>query len=110
MAVPKAGDFGWLQFDPQAGHEQGGRRPALVLSGEKYNRASGLMLACPITTKQKGYPFEVAVPPGGLVSGVILVDQIKSVDWGAREYTRIGKCPGDVLEEVMARLGAILEG
>ena len=78
--VPRRGDLVWLSFDPQAGHEQAGRRPAFVLSPEAYNRKTGLFLACPVTSKEKGYPFEVSLPSGLQVSGVILADQLKSLD------------------------------
>ena len=82
--VPQRGDVVWLSFDPQAGYEQAGRRPAFVLSPESYNRKTGLFLACPVTSKVKGYPFEVVLPDGVGVSGAILADQIKSLDWKAR--------------------------
>jgi mRNA interferase MazF len=82
--VPKRGDVVWLCFDPQAGHEQAGRRPAFVLSPESYNQKTSLFLVCPITSRVKNYPFEVALPRGLLVSGVVLCDQIKSLDWRAR--------------------------
>jgi mRNA interferase MazF len=81
--VPRRGDLVWLSFDPQAGHEHAGRRPAFVLSPEPYNRKTGLFLACPVTSKAKGYPFEVPLPEGFEISGVILADQIKSLDWKA---------------------------
>ena len=82
---PKRGDIVWLAFDPQAGSEQAGRRPALVLSPESYNRKVGLALFCPITTKAKGYPFEVTLPDNIKVSGVILSDQLRNLDWKARK-------------------------
>lgn len=82
--VPRRGDLVWLHFDPQTGHEQAGRRPALVLSPESYNRRVGLAIFCPVTSQAKGYPFEVGLPYGGHVSGVILSDQVKSLDWRAR--------------------------
>jgi len=106
--VPEAGDFVWLTFDPQAGREQAGRRPALVLSPRIYNAKSGLALACPITNQAKGYPFEVAVPAGHGASGVILADHVKSVDWKARRAERLGHCPDDVIDEVRARLAPLL--
>jgi mRNA interferase MazF len=106
---PRRGDLVWLNFDPRAGHEQAGRRPALVLSPESYNRKVGLALFCPITTQQKGYPFEVAIPAGLEISGVILSDQVKSLDWKARE-TRFGcRLPLETLQEVAAKLGPLLE-
>ncbi len=111
MAVPycpRRGDLVWLSFDPQTGHEQAGHRPALVLSPESYNRKVGLALFCPITTQRKGYPFEVAVPPGSAVSGVILSDRVKSLDWKARK-TRFGeKLPTEILQEVLAKFSALL--
>ena len=85
--VPARGDFVWLQFSPQAGHEQAGHRPAFVISPEAYNRKTGLALVCPLTTQVKGYPFEVVVPPGQKAKGVILSDQIKNLDWKARNAT-----------------------
>src|SRR5436190_22112077 len=96
--VPRRGDLVWLSFDPQAGHEQAGRRPAFVLSPDTYNRKTGLFLACPITSKVKGYPFEVALPSGLVVSGVILADQIKSLDWKARKAEFAAATGDDVIE------------
>jgi mRNA interferase MazF len=106
--VPDVGDFVWLTFDPQAGHEQAGRRPALVLSPRVYNARSGLALACPIANQVRGYPFEVAVPAGAGASGVILVDQLKSVDWKARHAEPLGRCGNEVMDEVRARLAPLL--
>ena len=106
--VPDTGDFVWLTFDPQTGREQAGRRPALVLSPKSYNGRSGLLLACPITNQAKGYPFEVAVPPGAGVTGVILVDHLKNVDWKARQAERLGHCTNEAMEEVRAKLAPLL--
>ena len=106
--VPEAGDFVWWTFDPQAGREQAGRRPALVLSPRLYNAKSLLAVVCPITNQAKGYPFEVAVPAGHGATGVILADHLKSVDWKARRAVRLGHCPPDVLDEVRARLVPLL--
>jgi mRNA interferase MazF len=106
--VPDRGDLIWLTFDPQAGHEQAGRRPALVLSPKIYNQKSGLALVCPVTNQAKGYPFEVLVPGGNGVTGVILADQVKSVDLKARRAERLGKCPLEQLNEVLARLAPLL--
>jgi mRNA interferase MazF len=100
--VPKRGDLVWLFFDPQAGHEQAGRRPAFVLSPEAYNRKTSLLLACPVTSRIKGYPFEVPLPPGLPVSGVILADQIKSLDWKVRKAAFAAETPDAVIEEVLA--------
>lgn len=106
--VPEPGDLVWLTFDPQAGREQAGRRPALVLSPKMYNARSGLALACPITNQVKGYPFEVALPAGHGVTGVILADHVKSIDWKARRAERLGRCPPEVIDEVRARLAPLL--
>ena len=106
--VPGGGDLVWLSFDPQAGHEQSGRRPALVLSPASYNQRSGLALVCPITSRVKGYPFEVSLPQGSKLSGVILADQLRSLDWRARRAERAGRVPREVMSEVLARLAALL--
>jgi mRNA interferase MazF len=106
--VPDAGDLVWLTFDPQAGREQAGRRPALVLSPAIYNSKSGLALVCPITSRVKGYPFEIALPDGLPVSGVILGDQLKSVDWKQRRAERAGRIPPEIFAEVLARLAPLL--
>ncbi len=106
--VPDTGDFVWLTFSPQAGHEQAGRRPALVLSPRLYNAKSGRAHEDPITNQAKGYPFEVAVPAGYGASGVILADHIKSVDWKVRQAQLLGQCPTDVIEEIRARLAPLL--
>ena len=106
--VPQAGDLVWLTFDPQAGREQAGRRPALVLSPGEYNRRSGLALVCPITSQAKGYPFEVAVPPNQGATGVILSDHVKSGDWKVRHAEKLGRCSIEALEEVRARLAPLL--
>ena len=106
--VPDSGDFIWLTFDPQAGHEQAGRRPALVLSPKIYNQKSNLALVCPVTNQGKGYPFEVLVPRGLPAAGVVLADHVKSVDWKARRAEKMGRCPSDVLDEVLARLAPLL--
>ena len=106
--VPDAGDFVWLTFDPQAGREQAGRRPALVLSPRAYNVKSGLALVCPITNQVKGYPFEVAVTAGQGATGVILADHLKSIDWKARRAEKLGHCKIEVIDEVRARLAPLL--
>jgi mRNA interferase MazF len=106
--VPDAGDFIWLTFDPQSGHEQAGRGPAVVLSPSLYNGKAGLAVVCPITNQAKGYPFEVLVPGGPGATGAILVDHVKSVDWKTRRAERLGRCPPEVLEEVRARLAPLL--
>ena len=106
--VPDRGDIVWLQFDPQAGHEQAGRRPAFVVSPRAYNRKVGLALFCPITSRVKGYPFEVLIPKGGKASGAILSDQLKSLDWRAREAARFDRASEEVVLEVTARLVALV--
>ena len=105
--MPDSGDIVWLDFDPQAGHEQAGHRPALVVSPARYNGPRGMILCCPMTTRIKGYPFEVVVstePPSA-----ILVDQIKSLDWRARKASRKGRVPAEVLADVRAKLKALLQ-
>lgn len=99
----------WLDFNPQLGHEQAGRRPALVLSPDAYNAKAGLMLCCPITNQQKGYPFEVEVKGTGQVSGVVLADQVKSLDWVARNAEMKGRVTAEVLAEVVAKVRALVE-
>lgn len=106
--VPKRGDIVWLQFDPQAGHEQAGQRPALVISPESYNDKVGLALMCPITSKLKGYPFEVALPDELKVNGAILADQIKNLDWRARRARFACEAPKEVVQEVLDKLEVLL--
>jgi mRNA interferase MazF len=107
--VPERGDLVWLTFNPQTGHEQAGRRPAVVLSPIAYNGKVGLALFCPITSEVKGYPFEVALPEGLPISGVILVDQIKSLDWRAREMEKIEKLPDPTMQDVISKISALLK-
>jgi mRNA interferase MazF len=104
--VPARGDIVWLNFDPQAAHEQAGHRPALVLSPERYNRLRGMIICCPLTTRIKGYPFEVAV--AGDPPSVILADQIKSLNWRARRAVRKDRATPQVLAEVDAKIRALL--
>lgn len=106
--VPDRGDLVWLSFNPQAGHEQAGRRPALTLSPLRYNRAVGLALFCPITSQVKGYPFEVALPPGLPISGVVLSDQARNMDWNTRQVAFIAKAPSAILIEVVGKLDTLL--
>lgn len=106
--TPERGDIVWLTFTPQAGHEQAGRRPALVLSPGAYNRKVGLAIFCPITSQIKGYPFEVAVPQGLPVNGVVLSDQVKSLDWKARKAEFACRLPESVLTTVLKRLGTLV--
>jgi mRNA interferase MazF len=98
----------WLDFAPQAGVEQTGRRPALVLSPVAYNRKVGLMLVCLITSQVKGYPFEVRLPANHAAAGVVLADQVKSLDWRARKARVFGVVPAAVVEEVLSLVRALL--
>jgi mRNA interferase MazF len=104
--VPEAGDIVWLHFNPQAGHEQAGHRPALVISPSAYNGKTGLMLCCPMTTQIKGYPFEVIIE--GEAQSAVLADQIKSLDWTARQARRKGNVSPGELDEVRAKILALV--
>jgi mRNA interferase MazF len=95
-------------LNPQAGHEQAGRRPAVVLSPESYNSKTGLAILCPITTQVKGYPFEVLIPEGLPIAGAILSDQVKSLDWRARSAELIRPLPGEIISEVLQKLATLL--
>jgi len=106
--VPRRGDIVWLTFQPQAGHEQAGRRPALVLSPERYNDRVGLGLFCPLTSKVKGYPFEVELPES-LGGGAILADQVKSLDWRARRADFKSRLSLDLLAQVNGKLRSLLD-
>lgn len=108
--IPDRGDIVWLQFNPQAGHEQSGHRPALAVSPRSYNERAGLALFCPITAQIKGYPFEVVLPPGGKPSGAILSDQVKSLDWRVRRAKRISRAPKEVIREVLSKIHTLIEG
>jgi mRNA interferase MazF len=105
--TPDRGDIVWLQFNPQAGHEQAGKRPALTLSPKAYNQKVGLAFFCPITTQEKGHPFEVKVD-GSKISGVILADQVKSLDWRKREAEFIVKAPSVVINEAIELLKTLI--
>ena len=107
-SVPERGDVIWLTFTPQAGHEQTGRRPALVLSPEAYNGKVGLAILCPVTGQEKGYPFEVRIPDGLPVSGVVLADQVKSLDWRVREAEWACRLPEETVDEVLGKLATLL--
>ncbi len=106
--VPERGDAIWINLQPQAGHEQAGRRPAVVLSPSAYNGRVGLALLCPITNQRKGYPFEVGIPSGLRVTGVVLADQIKSLDWRARRAEFICTLPVETIAEVLVKLATLL--
>ena len=106
--VPDAGDLVWLTFDPQAGHEQRGRRPALILSPRAYNRRARLAIACPITSQVKGYPFEVLLPPGSTIGGAVLADHVKNLDWQVRRAVFEAKAPAEIVTDVRERLRVLL--
>jgi mRNA interferase MazF len=107
--VPRRGDAIWISLDPQAGHEQAGRRPAVVLSPASYNRKVGLALCCPITSQVKGYPFEVLLPEGSAVTGAVLSDQMKTLDWRARRARLISQLPERVVSEVLGKSRTLLD-
>jgi mRNA interferase MazF len=107
--VPERGDIVWISLNPQGGHGQAGRRPAVVVSPKSYNGKVGLGLFCPITSQAKGYPFEVTAPQGLPVGGVVLSDQVKSLDWRARKAEFAGRLPVDVRDEVLGKLASLLE-
>lgn len=106
--VPRCGDVVWITLNPQAGHEQTGRRPAVVLSPKSYNNKTGLAIFCPVTSHIKGYPFEVLLPEGLPVSGAILSDQVKSLDWRAHNTELISHLPDKIITDVLQKLNALL--
>lgn len=106
--VPRKGDFVAVTFDPQAGHELRGRRPALVVSNDLFNRRTGLCIACPITSTRRDYPFHVAIPEGAEVHGFVMVEQVKSIDFRSRRVQRICPAPAETLDEALAILDACL--
>jgi mRNA interferase MazF len=106
---PSRGDLIWIDFNPQAGHEQSGRRPAVVLSPHPYNSKVGLVILCPITSKEKGFPFEVKIPEGLKVGGVILSDQVKSLDWKERHTEFACKIPASTVREALNKILTLLE-
>jgi len=107
--IPDRGDVVWIALNPQAGHEQAGRRPAVVVSPRSYNGKVGLALFCPITGRSKGYPFEVGLPSELSVKGVVLADQVKSLDWRARRAELAARLPDDTCDEVIGKLATLLE-
>ena len=107
--VPRRGDVVWISLNPQSGHEQAGRRPAVVVSPASYNGRVGLALFCPVTNQEKAYPFEVKIPAGLKVGGVVLADQLKSLDWRARRAEFLCKLPDGVTGEILGKAGALLE-
>lgn len=107
--VPARGDIVWLNFSPQAGHEQAGRRPALVLSPRAYNERSSVALICPITSRVREHPFEVPLPSDGSVTGVVLADQIRSLDWRARGASLVTRAARSVVGDVLAKVQILVE-
>lgn len=115
MSAPERGDLIVIDFNPQAGHEQKGRRTGIVLSPKSFNDATGFALICPTTNQQKGYPFEVELPAPGVpvskgfpVTGVVLVDQVKSMDWSARRVQILGRAPKEVIDDCLAKIATFL--
>jgi mRNA interferase MazF len=106
---PDVGDLVWIDLDPTLGHEQSGHRPAIVLTPRQYNVRSGLCIMCPITSRARDYPFEVAIPHGHVISGIVLVDQLRSVSWEKRYVKMAGAAPVELLDEVRERLAALLQ-
>lgn len=107
--IPARGDLVWLEFTPQAGHEQAGTRPALVISPREYNRRVGLALFCPVTSRVKDYPFEVVLPPGLKLQGVVLADQVKSLDWRVRRARYAAQVSAAVMREVVGRILVLVD-
>ena len=108
MALPDEGDLVWLNFNPQAGHAQAGKRPGLVLSPLSYHRRSNYAVVCPITNNLKTHPYKVILPAGLAIVGAVLADQVKSIDRDARDLKIVGKAPADVLNEVRSRLASLI--
>ena len=106
--VPRKGDLITLTFGPQSGHEQRGRRPALVVSNDLFNKHTGLCISCPITNTRRDHPFHVSVPAGDVVTGVVMVEQVKSIDFRSRKARRLGKAPAEMLDEVLSILDACI--
>jgi mRNA interferase MazF len=106
--IPDRGDVVWIMFNPQAGHEQAGRRPAVVLSPAAYHAKVGLAILCPITSQIKGYPFEVQLPTGLKVAGVVLSDQVKNLDWRVRKAEYICKLPASIVTQVLQKLSTLI--
>jgi len=106
--IPERGDLIWLDFQPQSGHEQGGRRPAVVLSPRAYNGKVGLAILCPVTKQAKGYPFEVELPADLEVTGVVLADHIKNLDWQARRAAFICRLPDRLIKDIFAKLAVLI--
>jgi mRNA interferase MazF len=109
LYIPDKGDVIWLNFNPQTGHEQAGKRPAMVVTPMQYNKVTGLGLFCPVTSKIKNYPFEVKIPEGFGISGVILADHVKNLDWKAREAELIFSLPKDIFNEVISKFKVLID-
>ncbi len=109
MRIPERGELVWLDFALQSGREQAGRRPALVLTPSSYNKRSGLAIFCPITSQVKGYPFEVPLPQGLPVEGVVLSDHARSLDWRSRRASFICRAPVNVMDDVTAKLLVLIQ-
>jgi mRNA interferase MazF len=110
VRTPDRGDLVWIDFNPQSGREQAGRRPALVLTPSAYNRKVGLTIFCPVTSQAKGYPFETELPPGLRIQGVVLADHARSLDWRARRAKFICAAPTEVVDDVVAKVQALISG
>jgi mRNA interferase MazF len=108
MSALERGDLVYVNFNPQAGHEQAGTRPGIVLSPKAFNQVTGFAVVCPITRQQKGYPFEVALPSGLAIEGVILTDQVKSLDWRARHFQIKGQAPNEVVTDCLELIHTFL--
>ena len=106
--IPARGDFIWLNFDPQSGHEQIGKRPALVVSHTEFNRRRGFILVCPVSNTKRKNPFYVSIPPGAAVTGVLMADQLRSLDYQSRSAELIATCPKELLMEVLGRIYPIM--
>jgi mRNA interferase MazF len=106
--IPRKGDFVAVSLDPQSGHEQRGRRPALVISNDLFNKHTGLCIACPITSTRRDYPFHVSIPDGHDVTGYVMVEQVKSLDFRTRKVRRIGKAPDQVMQEALSLLDSCI--
>ena len=106
--IPRKGDFVAVSLDPQSGHEQRGRRPALVISNDLFNKHTGLCIACPITSTRRDYPFHVSIPDGHNVTGYVMVEQVKSLDFRTRKVRRIGKAPDQVMQEALSLLDSCI--
>lgn len=108
LQTPRRGDLVWVDFMPQTGHERAGRRPALILSPENYNRKTGLAVACPVTSQAKGYPFEVSLKAGMPIAGVVLSDHVRSIHWRARRVERAGMADEETIDEVCGKLMTLI--